>query len=84
MVRKACGAKLCSWVQPHFRFVGIEGRNSFKNSFMNRVMQLRKCCNHPYLFAEPIRGDAEATTGMQTMRRVRVGLLVFFFLTTWT
>ena len=28
-------------------------RSSFKGSFQNLLMQLRKCCNHPYLFCYP-------------------------------
>ena len=29
-------------------------RSSFEGSFQNLLMQLRKCCNHPYLFYCPL------------------------------
>lgn len=32
------------------------------NSIKNRAMQLRKCCNHPYLFDEPLNGSGEIAT----------------------
>ncbi|KAF1327052.1 Swi snf matrix actin dependent regulator of subfamily a, partial [Globisporangium splendens] len=32
------------------------------NSVRNRAMQLRKCCNHPYLFDEPLNASGELDT----------------------
>lgn len=32
------------------------------NSLRNRAMQLRKCCNHPYLFDEPTDANGEVVT----------------------
>jgi ATP-dependent DNA helicase len=38
-------------------------RASFKTSSLrNRAMQLRKCCNHPYLFDEPTDGNGQLET----------------------
>jgi SWI/SNF-related matrix-associated actin-dependent regulator of chromatin subfamily A member 5 len=38
------------------RGTGVAGKKEGKTRLLNIVMQLRKCCNHPYLFDGAVRG----------------------------
>ena len=37
------------------RHISIDGAGGRKKGLLNLMMQLRKCCNHPYLFLEEDR-----------------------------
>ena len=37
------------------RHISIDGAGGRKKGLLNLMMQLRKCCNHPYLFLEEVR-----------------------------
>ncbi|GLE02985.1 hypothetical protein PINS_up011864 [Pythium insidiosum] len=46
-------------IAKHGRFQAAGFRSS---TLKNRMMQLRKCCNHPYLFDEPTDANGDVTT----------------------
>jgi SNF2 family DNA or RNA helicase len=53
-------------------WIGAGGKKEGKTRLLNIVMQLRKCCNHPYLF------DGAVRLYFQLCGRAHWSFLMFF------
>eukprot|EP00939_MAST-03C_sp_MAST-3C-sp1_P003838 g3838.t1 len=55
---QACMGDLAALAK-QLKDAGVRGTNGKSGSLLNKMMQLRKCCNHPYLFADSPDTDEE-------------------------